>query len=403
MGDLQEVSEFRMPKSVLYGRNSLEKLGEQSKKLGKRAFIVTDTIMEKLGYVEKCMQQLNKKGITVSTYNKVDAEPTNIHVLEALSLCKEEKCDFIIGIGGGSCIDAAKAVAVLYTNGGEVEDYVQKDIEIENNPLPLIAIPTTSGTGSEVTSVAVITNKKTDVKMMMKHPSFIPKVAIIDPVLTSSLPPQITAATGIDALCHAIEAYISKVSQPLTDVLALSAIESIMKYLRIAYEDGRNMEAREAMMIASLQAGIAFSNASVTLVHGMSRPVGALFHVPHGISNAILLPTVLEFTKTSAMKRLAKIGRSLNKDLYSNSDEEVADYTLGEIKKLCFDLRIPNLKEYGIDEIEFENAISKMASDAIESGSPANNPRVPSYDEIKELYRECFNYKYKEFIKTSYC
>lgn len=398
---LQEVSEFRMPKSVLYGRNSLEKLGEQSKKLGKRAFIVTDTIMEKLGYVEKCIQQLNKKSITVSTYNKVDAEPTNIHVLEALSLCKEEKCDFIIGIGGGSCIDAAKAVAVLYTNGGEVEDYVQKNIEIENNPLPLIAIPTTSGTGSEVTSVAVITNKKTDVKMMMKHPSFIPKVAIIDPVLTSSLPPQITAATGIDALCHAIEAYISKVSQPLTDVLALAAIESIMKYLRIAYEDGRNMEAREAMMIASLQAGIAFSNASVTLVHGMSRPVGALFHVPHGISNAILLPTVLEFTKTSAMKRLAKIGRSLNKDLYSNSDEEVADYTLGEIKKLCFDLRIPNLKEYGIDEIEFENAISKMASDAIESGSPANNPRVPSYDEIKELYRECFNYKYKEFIKTS--
>lgn len=401
MGDLQEVSEFRMPKSVLYGRNSLEKLGEQSKKLGKRAFIVTDTIMEKLGYVEKCMQQLNKKGIIVSTYNKVDAEPTNIHVLEALSLSKEEKCDFIIGIGGGSCIDAAKAVAVLYTNGGEVEDYVQKDIEIENNPLPLIAIPTTSGTGSEVTSVAVITNKKTDVKMMMKHPSFIPKVAIIDPVLTSSLPPQITAATGIDALCHAIEAYISKFSQPLTDVLALSAIESIMKYLRIAYEDGHNMEAREAMMIASLQAGIAFSNASVTLVHGMSRPVGALFHVPHGISNAILLPTVLEFTKTSAVKRLAKIGRNLNKDLYSNSDEEVADYTIGEIKKLCYDLRIPNLKEYGIDEIEFENAISKMASDAIESGSPANNPRVPSYDEIKELYRECFNYKYKEFIKIS--
>lgn len=401
MGDLQEVSEFRMPKSVLYGRNSLEKLGEQSKKLGKRAFIVTDTIMEKLGYVEKCMQQLNKKGIIVSIYNKVDAEPTNIHVLEALSLCKEEKCDFIIGIGGGSCIDAAKAVPVLYTNGGEVEDYVQKDIEIENNPLPLIAIPTTSGTGSEVTSVAVITNKKTDVKMMMKHPSFIPKVAIIDPVLTSSLPPQITAATGIDALCHAIEAYISKFSQPLTDVLALSAIESIMKYLRIAYEDGHNMEAREAMMIASLQAGIAFSNASVTLVHGMSRPVGALFHVPHGISNAILLPTVLEFTKTSAVKRLAKIGRNLNKDLYSNSDEEVADYTIGEIKKLCYDLRIPNLKEYGIDEIEFENAISKMASDAIESGSPANNPRVPSYDEIKELYRECFNYKYKEFIKIS--
>ena len=398
---LQEVAEFRMPKSVLYGRNSLEKLGDQSKKLGKRAFIVTDTIMEKLGYVERCIKQLNKKGITVITYNKVNAEPTNLHVLEALTICKEGKCDFIIGIGGGICIDAAKAVAVLHTNGGEIEYYVQKDIEIENDPLPLIAIPTTSGTGSEVTSVAVITNKKTDVKMMMKHPSFIPQVAIIDPILTSSVPPHITAATGIDALCHAIEAYISKVSQPLTDVLALSAINSIMKYLRIAYEDGDNMEAREAMMIASLQAGIAFSNASVTLVHGMSRPVGALFHVPHGISNAILLPTVLEFTKTSAVKRLAEIGRNLNKDFHSYSDEEVASNTLAEIKKLCFDLRIPNLKEYGIDEIEFENAISKMASDAIESGSPGNNPRVPSYDEIKQLYRECFNYHYEESLKKS--
>ncbi|MFL0401522.1 alcohol dehydrogenase [Bacillus cereus] len=392
---MQEVAEFRMPKSVLYGRNSLEKLGEQSKKLGKRAFIVSDTIMEKLGYVESCIKQLNAKGITVSTYNKVNAEPTNIHVLEALSICKEGKCDFIIGIGGGSCIDVAKAIAVLYTNGAEIEDYVQKDVEIEKDPLPLIAIPTTSGTGSEVTSVVVITNKKTDVKMMIKHPNFTPQVAIIDPILTRSLPPYITAATGVDALCHAIEAYFSKVSQPLTDVLALSAIESIMKYLRIAYEDGDNMEAREAMMIASLQAGIAFSNASVTLVHGMSRPVGALFHVPHGISNAILLPTVLEYTKAKAVRRLADIGHNLNKDLYSHSDEEVANYTIAEIKKLCFDLRIPNLREYGIGEVEFENAISKMAKDAIASGSPSNNPRVPSYEEIKELYRKCFDYQYE--------
>lgn len=396
---LQEVAEFRMPKSVLYGRNSFEKLGDQSRKLGKRAFIVSDTIMEKLGYVERCVDHLNAKGITVITYNEVNTEPTNLHVLEALSICKEGKCDFIIGIGGGSCIDVAKAVAVLYTNGGEIEDYVQKDIEIEYNPLPLIAIPTTSGTGSEVTSVAVITNKKTDVKMMIKHPSFTPHVAIIDPIFTSSVPPHITAATGVDALCHAIEAYISKVSQPLTDVLALSAIESIMKYLRIVYEDGDNMEAREAMMIASLQAGIAFSNASVTLVHGMSRPVGAIFHVPHGISNAILLPTVLEFTKMSAVKRLAEVGRSLNKDLYSHSDEEVANYTIAEIKKLCFDLCIPNLREYGIDEVEFENAISKMAKDAIGSGSPSNNPRVPSYDEIKELYRKCFDYKYEVTVR----
>ncbi|KFN03313.1 iron-containing alcohol dehydrogenase family protein [Bacillus clarus] len=297
-------------------------------------------------------------------------------------------------------MDAAKAVAVLFTNGGAVEDYVQNRIEIKRKPLPLIAIPTTSGTGSEVTSVAVITNKKTDVKMMIKHPSFTPKIAIIDPILTRSVPPHITAATGIDALCHAIEAYISRVSQPLTDVLALSAIGSIMKYLRIAYEDGDDMEAREAIMIASLQAGVAFSNASVTLVHGMSRPIGALFYVPHGISNAMLLPTVLDFTKDSSIKRLAEVGRSLNPDLQSYSDEELANYTISEIKKLCFDLRIPNLGEYGIEEVEFENAISKMAKDAIESGSPNNNPRIPSYHEMKKLYRICFDYKYKSSVKT---
>ena len=387
-----------MPKTVLYGRNSLGKLGEQTSKFWKKAFIISDSSMEKLGYIEECIKQLKAKKIEAVTYTNVNAEPTNVHVLEALSICVESNCDFIIGLGGGSCIDAAKAVAVLFTNGGEIEDYVQNHIEIEKEPLPLIAIPTTSGTGSEVTSVAVITNKKTDVKMMIKHPSFTPQVAIIDPVLTRSVPPHITAATGIDALCHAIEAYISRFSQPLSDVLALSAIGSIMKYLRIAYEDGENMEAREVMMIASLQAGIAFSNASVALVHGMSRPIGALFHVPHGISNAMLLPAVLDFTKVCSVKRLADIGRHINPELHSLSDEEMANHTIVEIKQLCSNLHIPNLKEYGIDQIEFENALSKMAKDALASGSPSNNPRIPSYHEVKKLYRICFDYQYETSV-----
>ncbi|WP_314108179.1 iron-containing alcohol dehydrogenase [Bacillus pseudomycoides] len=401
MGYLQEIAEFRMPKNVLYGRNSLDKLGEQAIKLGKKAFIISDSIMKKLGYIDACVKLLKAKKIDVIPYENVNAEPTNIHVLEALTICTESKCDFIIGLGGGSCIDAAKAVAVLFTNGGEIGDYVQNHVEVEKQPLPLIAIPTTSGTGSEVTSVAVITNTKTDVKMMIKHPNFTPQIAIIDPLLTRSVPPNITAATGIDALCHAIEAYLSRFSQPLTDVLALAAIGSIMKYLRIAYEKGTDIEAREAMMIASLQAGIAFSNASVTLVHGMSRPIGALFHVPHGISNAMLLPAVLDFTKACSVKRLADIGRIINPDLHSLSDEELANHTIFEIKKLCLDLRIPNLKEYGIDQVEFENALSKMAKDALASGSPSNNPRIPSYHEVKKLYRICFDYQYENSISNS--
>ncbi|MGG3527032.1 iron-containing alcohol dehydrogenase [Bacillus pseudomycoides] len=401
MGYLQEIAEFRMPKNVLYGRNSLDKLGEQAIKLGKKAFIISDSIMKKLGYIDACVKLLKAKKIDVITYENVNTEPTNIHVLEALTICAESKCDFIIGLGGGSCIDAAKAVAVLFTNGGEIEDYVQNHVEIEKQPLPLIAIPTTSGTGSEVTSVAVITNTKTDVKMMIKHPNFTPQIAIIDPLLTRSVPPNITAATGIDALCHAIEAYLSRFSQPLTDVLALAAIGAIMKHLRIAYEKGTDIEAREAMMIASLQAGIAFSNASVTLVHGMSRPIGALFHVPHGISNAMLLPAVLDFTKICSVKRLADIGRIINSELHSLSDEELANHAIFEIKKLCLDLRIPNLREYGIDQVEFENALSKMAKDALVSGSPSNNPRIPSYHEVKKLYRICFDYQYENSISTS--
>ncbi|EMA6344311.1 iron-containing alcohol dehydrogenase [Bacillus cytotoxicus] len=398
---MQEVAEFRMPKIVLYGRNSLEKLGEQASRLGRKAFIISDFIMGKLGYIDICIEQLKANKIEVVTYNNVNAEPTDVHVSEALRICMGEKCNFIIGLGGGSCIDAAKAVAVLATNGGKIEDYVQNHVSIKHESLPLIAIPTTSGTGSEVTSVTVITNKKTDVKMMIKHPNFIPQVAIIDPELTRSVPPHITAATGIDALCHAIEAYISRFSQPLTDVLALSAMKSIMKYLRIAYEDGDHMEAREVMMIASLQAGIAFSNASVTLVHGMSRPIGALFHVPHGISNAMLLPVVLDFTKVCAIKRFADIGRHINAELRSYSDEEAANHIILEIKKLCFDLHIPNLKGYGIDQTEFMNALSKMAKDALASGSPSNHPRIPSYHEVKKLYQISFDYQYEPMVSSS--
>jgi alcohol dehydrogenase class IV len=325
---------------------------------------------------------------------EVNSEPTDIYVSEALTICQEQQCDVVVAVGGGSCIDAAKAVAVVAANGGYIGDYMGGKKKIENRPLPLIAIPTTSGTGSEVTAVTVINNTKDDVKMMIKDPAFIPEVAIVDPVLTYSTPPQVTAATGIDALCHAMEAYISRVSQPITDQFALSAIELIVKNLRTAYQNGNDVEAREKMSLASMQAGIAFSNASVTLVHGMSRPIGAMFHVPHGISNAMLLPAVLEFTKESAVKRLAVIGRILRPDLEALTDDELADVTVNEVKKLCNDLNIPNMKAYGLDEDEFNKVVSKMAVDAIASGSPGNNPRVPSHEEIEELYHTCYNYDF---------
>lgn len=389
---MKGFSIFRMPRTVFYGNGALGKLGEQAVLLGKKALIISDNVMARIGNVEKCQKYLTEAGVAFVNYLEVNTEPTDVHVTEALAILTQQQCDCIIAIGGGSCIDVAKAVAVIATNGGYIGDYMGGKKPIEQKPIPFIAIPTTAGTGSEVTSVTVITNTRDDIKMMIKDPAFIPEVAIVDPVLTYSTPPSVTAATGIDALCHALEAYISRVSQPLTDNLALSAIGLIMSNLRTAYIDGENKEARENMALASMQAGLAFTNASVTLVHGMSRPIGAIFHVPHGISNAMLLPPVLEFTKESAIDRLAVIGRMLRSDLAGMPNSEIANVVVSEIKKLCNDLKIPNMKTYGIDEEKFHQVLSKMAADALASGSPNNNPRVPSHDEIMDLYRVCYNY-----------
>jgi alcohol dehydrogenase class IV len=398
---MKVFTEFRMPQAVFYGRDSLTQLGEQATLLGKRALIVSDRVMEQIGNVKRCHEYLEQYGISYVAYLDVNSEPTDIHVAEAMNMLLQHQCDFIIAIGGGSCIDAAKAVSVVATNGGYIGDYMGGKKVIEKQPIPLIAIPTTAGTGSEVTSVTVISNTKDDIKMMIRHPKFIPTVAIVDPMLTLSIPPHVTAATGIDALCHAIEAYISRRAQPLTDIFALSAIELIMQNLRTVYENGNDINARENMALASMQAGAAFPNSSVTLVHGMSRPIGALFHVPHGVSNAMLLPAVLEFTRESAIERLAVIGRIIHPELSDLSNEELADVTIAEIKQLCQDLNIPNMKSWGIDKGQLDQMVSKMATDAIDSGSPGNNPKVPAHEEIIELYYRCYDYDFSIQEKVS--
>ncbi|ABO67211.1 iron-containing alcohol dehydrogenase [Geobacillus thermodenitrificans] len=386
--------ELLVPNRVIYGRDTFREVGRQAKALGTKALIVSDPVMENIGLVARCEQYLREAGLPLATYTRVDTEPTDVHVKEALDVCRSEQCDVIVAIGGGSSIDAAKAVAVMMTNEGTISDYVGNAKMFTKKPVPLIAIPTTAGTGSEVTKVTVIIDTKTDVKMMISQPALLPAVAIVDPLLTVSCPPSVTAATGVDALCHSIEAYISRRAHPVTDVLALSAIEAIIGHLRRAYENGQDIEAREKMAIAAMKAGMAFSNASVTLVHGMSRPIGALFHVPHGVSNAMLLPGVLEFTKESAIERLAVIARLINPQLKDVSNAEAADALVEEVKQLCRDLHIPNMKTWGIDKTAFDKAVDKMAADALASGSPSNNPRVPTHEEIVALYHICYDYRY---------
>nr|WP_309099979.1 iron-containing alcohol dehydrogenase [Fredinandcohnia onubensis] len=398
---MSSISSVYMPKAIFYGSDSFKQLGVETRKLGTRALIISDKIMEGLGYVDQCKILLNEVEITYSTYLEIDSEPTDKFVDEALKVLKQNKCDVIIALGGGSCIDTAKAVAVIATNGGSISDFIGNKKIADKKAVPLIAIPTTAGTGSEATDVTVITNTKNDVKMMIKQPAFLPQVAIVDPMLTLSSPKHITSATGVDALTHAIEAYISRRSHPFTDTLALSAIKLIYDNIEEVYKNGNNILAREKMSLGALKAGIAFSNASVCLVHGMSRPIGALFHVPHGVSNAMLLPAILEYSKSACIERLANIGLFIKPELNGYSNEEIANIVVREIKQLCLNLNIPNMKKWGIEKQELDKVVRKMAKDAIASGSPGNNPRIPTEEEIIELYDLCFDYKMSEGVNGS--
>ncbi|PLR75921.1 alcohol dehydrogenase [Bacillus sp. V3-13] len=391
---MENFTVFRTPQTILYGRQAFDNVGSEAALRGKKALIVSDKIMDGLGYVSACRSSLDKEGVMSAVYLGVASEPTDQYVSESLELLKKEQCDMIISLGGGSCIDTAKAIAVLATNGGYIGDYRGGKTIAENVAIPHIAIPTTAGTGSEATDVTVITNTSNDVKMMIKQPAFMPTVAIVDPLLTVSSPESVTAATGVDALSHAVEAYLSKRAHPMTDTLALSAMKLIVENILTAYNDGKNINAREAMSLGSMQAGMAFTNSSVCLVHGMSRPIGALFHIPHGFSNAMLLPAVLEFSKEACIDRLADLGRFFEPENESLSNEEAAELAVQSVKNLCLQVNIPNLKGWGIDAEAFRNAIPKMSADAIDSGSPGNNPRVPTQQELEQLYWVCYDYQF---------
>ncbi|SNS91171.1 alcohol dehydrogenase [Bacillus sp. OK838] len=388
------IGELRTPNIIYYGNGSLSKLGKVASDLGSKALLISDKPMKDLGYVARVIRYLQGGGVHSITYLGVDSETKDTHVEEALTLFKEKECDLIVGLGGGSCIDAAKAVALLARNKNALIEYMGVENVIINDPVSVIAIPTTAGTGSEVTDALVVTDTIKDLKMMIKQPKIMPQAAIVDPSLTLSSPKMLTVATGIDALCHALEAYISRKSHPLTNTLALSSIKLIIDNIQRVYEDGNDLEARTQMALASMQAGIAFSNSSVCLVHGMSRPIGALYKVPHGISNAMLLSAVLEFSEGSCVEKLAQVGRTIMEGMEQQSDVAVAKETVFFIKKLCVDLNIPNLKAWGINEEDFEQSLEKMATDALASGSPGNHPRVPSKEEIIDLYRVSFTNDY---------
>ncbi len=385
------MSDILLPGSLTLGGGTLKEITSILKSLEKQnPFIITDNTMVKLGIIKPLEKYLTKFQIRYEIYKDTIPEPTSKSILKAVDILKQGNFDSIIAFGGGSPIDSAKAISALASHGGRMSDYKFPYV-LRKKSIPIIAIPTTAGTGSEVTKFTIITDDKTDEKMLCVGPGFLPAAAIVDYELSLTVPARTTADTGIDALTHAIEAYVSKKSNLFSDTQAMAAMKLIFPNLRDVYNNGNNKKAREAVMLGSTLAGMAFSNSSVALVHGMSRPIGANYHVPHGLSNAMLLPLVTQFSIPGSSVKYAECSKAMGAADHKDDNEQANKKLVKELYKLNLDLNVPTPEEYGINKNDFMNKLDILSKQALASGSPYNNPIVPSQDQIKSLYIKLWN------------
>ena len=385
------IAQFNVPATVITGAGASRELAPQLLRLGaRRILLVTDAFMESSGLAEVFVRAMEGAGIRVALFSGVQPDPTDANVRDGLRVYVGKQCDAIVALGGGSPIDAAKAIAVLATNSEPLSQY-QGYHKVQKSGAPLVVIPTTAGTGSEVTKVAVITDTARDVKMMMLDRHFLPTVARVDFELTLSMPPALTAHVGVDTLTHGIEAYVSRKATALTDPLALTCIRLVAQHLETAWREPTNRAAREGMMLAATLGGMAFANSSVALVHGMSRPIGAVFHVPHGLSNAVLLPAVTRFSIAGAPERYATVARTMGLAADAESDVTAGEKLVAGLAALNTRLQVPRLSGCrGVERTRFDATKEKMAADALASGSPQNNPVVPTTEQIVALYGEAW-------------
>ncbi|HJX22942.1 MAG TPA: iron-containing alcohol dehydrogenase [Candidatus Bathyarchaeia archaeon] len=382
--------EFWAPRIIVTGAGCASEVGKQAKSLGgSRALLVTDKGVRAIGLVDQVVRAIETSGLMVEVFDDVPREPEMGFVESGLEIFKRSQCDVIVTLGGGSPMDVAKAIAVLATSGGSVRDYEGQG-KVLQAKAPLIAMPTTGGTGSEVTRFTIVTDVERKRKMLIGDPKLIPEVAICDPTFSLTVPPSLTIGTGMDALTHAIEAFVSVRAQPITDHLCLAAIKLISRSIRRAWKSGNDLEARGDMMMGSTLAGLAFSNSSVALVHGMSRPIGAHFHLPHGLSNAVLLPTVMEYSSEGNPEKYGEIAAAMGERTEGCSSVEAARSSVTAIRRLSLDLEVPTLSGVGIDRSELRRLAPKMAEDALASGSPGNNPRRASKEDIVALYEKAY-------------
>lgn len=377
---------FTIPQNITVGVGSLAKLPELAKKLGKsKAYIISGPHLNKIGMVAKCKDALKAAGMESESFTETEGNPSTDTVAKAAKGFADSKADFIVAFGGGSPLDVAKAVAVIATYGGNIADY-EGGGKVPGPVVPMIAIPTTAGTGSEVTAFSVITDHSRNYKLTVVSNDILPAYAILDPELITTVPAGTAAACGIDAMVHALEAFISKAASPFSDLFAKEALRLIGGSIRDYVADRSNIAACEAMLTGSLFAGIAFSHARLGDVHAMSHPVSAYFDVPHGVANAILLPTVVEYNMTDAAAKYQYIYDCICEKPVADEDF-TPEMLAAEIRVLNDELGIPaSLSEVGVDSSLFD----KMADDAMKSGNIQVNPRVTTKNDILKLYMQAF-------------
>ena len=387
------------PRLILSGGGAVSKVAEVLAQLGlSRPLIVTDPWMASSGTVERCLAPLRAAGLTAAVFHETVPDPTDTVVEAGVQAFRAGDYDCLIGFGGGSPMDTAKAIAILAAapEGTHIRAF-KAPVQANTGAVPVLCIPTTAGTGSEATRFTVITDTERDEKMLIAGLGALPVAAVVDHELTWTVPPRTVADTGVDSLTHALEAFVSRRANPFSDDYARLAMRLIAPNLRRAHADAlnggtgaRDEEAREAMMRGAMLAGLAFSNASVALVHGMSRPIGAHFHVPHGLSNAMLLPAVTRFGLQSALPRYAEAARVMGVAGEGEGDQSAAVRLVEELEALNRDLAVPTPASHGIPADRWDGLLETMAAQALASGSPANNPRVPDASEIVTLYREAY-------------
>ncbi len=374
------------PTEIIFGNGKVTELPEIIQKSDNHTpLLVIDPGLVKAGVGQKITQPLYEAGIKYTVYDEIDPEPGLKLADKGCEIALQQKCDCVIGVGGGSAMDVAKAISVLVTNGGKAVDYLGIG-KVNKAGLTKIMIPTSAGTGAEVTFTAVFINEETGSKGGMNDNNLYPDIALLDPELSLSLPPHVTAATGIDALTHALEGFTSVQANPVSEIYSQKAIKLISENLPTAYADGRNIEARANMLLASLLAGKALATAGVGLVHAMAYPLGGMFGVPHGLANAVLLPFVTEYNLIGNLEKHAILAELLGEDVSNLSTREAAEVTVEILHNLNADLQIPaSLRELNIDE----NRIEEMAEIALTVKVPIdNNPRVPSKDDIIKIYEQ---------------